>query len=77
MKSNEGIIGVTDLSIHHGVGEPVRIKMELVAHPNYDPHHLLGEEWGEMFPGNAIVKCSHCGQWAARKTSCRHCGAPI
>lgn len=25
----------------------------------------------------AVVKCSHCGQWSARYTCCKTCGAPI
>lgn len=28
----------------------------------------------EMSP---LVKCTHCGQWAAVFTSCSHCGAPV
>lgn len=31
----------------------------------------------DMFPGKVIVKCKHCGQFAARKTACGHCGAPV
>lgn len=72
-----GIFGITEMSVHHGVGEAVKIQVELVAAPGYDPHHLLSEKWDDMFPGNVIVKCSHCGQYAARKTSCKSCGAPV
>lgn len=72
-----GILGITGLSIHHGVDEAVKIQMELIAQPGYDPHHLLNEKWDDIFPGNVIVKCSHCGQFAARKTACKHCGAPV
>jgi hypothetical protein len=25
----------------------------------------------------AIVKCLHCGQWSARYTCCKSCGAPV
>ena len=25
----------------------------------------------------AVVKCSHCGQWSARYTCCKSCGAPV
>jgi hypothetical protein len=25
----------------------------------------------------AVVKCSHCGQWSARYTCCKACGAPV
>jgi hypothetical protein len=28
-------------------------------------------------PKAAIVKCSYCGQWAAARTACKHCGAPV
>jgi len=28
-------------------------------------------------PGKVIVKCQHCGQWAAKKTACKHCGGPV
>lgn len=31
----------------------------------------------DAFIGNVIVKCNHCGQWAAIKTSCWACGAPV
>jgi len=24
-----------------------------------------------------LVKCTHCGQWAAVFTACRYCGAPV
>ena len=27
--------------------------------------------------GKVIIKCMHCGQWAAKKTSCKHCGGPV
>ena len=30
-----------------------------------------------LFPGKVVVKCQHCGQWAARKTACVYCGAPV
>jgi hypothetical protein len=26
---------------------------------------------------NVIIRCGHCGQWAAVKTACKHCGASI
>ena len=26
---------------------------------------------------DVITKCQHCGQWAAAKTSCASCGAPV
>ena len=30
-----------------------------------------------LAPSEVIVKCSYCGQWAAVKTNCRHCGAAV
>ena len=30
-----------------------------------------------LAPSEVIVKCSYCGQWAAVKTSCHHCGAAV
>ena len=74
---NNGIIGISNMRVVHGVNEPVRIDVELLAVPGYDPHHLLSEKWDDIFPGSAIVKCAHCGQLAARKTMCKHCGAPV
>jgi len=74
---SKGILGVTNIKVEHVLNEPVHIDLELIAYPGYDPHHLLSEEWKELFPGNAVVKCEHCGQWAARKTSCKSCGASV
>jgi hypothetical protein len=77
VRRNQGIIGVTNMSVEHGVGQPVKIRVELVAAPGYDPHHLLADDWPGMFPGNVVVKCSHCNGWAAVQTMCVHCGAPV
>jgi len=73
----KGIFGITEMVVKHGVNDAVRVNIELVAEPGYDPHHLLSEKWDEMFPGQAIVKCSYCGQWAAQKTACKHCGGAV
>lgn len=35
------------------------------------------QNFDDWYPGNVIVKCQHCGQWGARKTECKKCGAPI
>ena len=77
MRKNNSILGIREMSIHHGIGEVVTIQLELIASPGYDAHHLLQEKWEDMFPGKVIVRCSHCGQHAARKASCRSCGAPV
>lgn len=31
----------------------------------------------QVEPQKVVVKCLHCGQWAAVRTSCVHCGAPV
>jgi hypothetical protein len=72
-----GIIGVRNMKVEHKMSEPVTIDLELVAYPGYDATHLINEKWGELFPGNSIIKCRHCGQWGARKCACKYCGAPI
>ena len=77
MNQNKGIIGITNMRVEHNATDATRITVELVAHPEYNPHHLLSEEWDGIFPGSAIVKCSYCGQWEARKTSCKHCGGAV
>jgi len=28
-------------------------------------------------PPDVLVKCTHCGQWAAAMTACHFCGAPV
>ncbi len=37
----------------------------------------IREALPDFAPGKVIVKCKHCGQFAARKTACVHCGAPV
>jgi hypothetical protein len=41
------------------------------------PYTKDGFIFEDLFPGKVIVKCRHCGQWAARKTACGYCGAPV
>ncbi len=61
------------------VYERLKVELELVA----KKHGILilpaGFEWiKEPEQSNdAIVICEYCGQWAARKTNCKHCGAPV
>lgn len=43
-----------------------------------NPNELMNTDMADyVFLDKAIVKCEHCGQWAARKTPCVHCGAPV
>lgn len=76
MKAN-GIIGIRNMRVEHAIDAAVKIDLELVAMPGYDPHHLLDENWRDLFPGDAVVKCQSCGQWGARRTVCKHCGDAI
>lgn len=71
------IYGLTKLRVEHDVDSISTIELTLACDPKYESHHLLDEKWDDLFPGDAIVKCSHCGQYAARKTSCKYCGAPV
>ena len=47
-------------------------------------------EWGEIndiadnllgsidyYPSRVVLKCPYCGQWAARKCVCKHCGGCV
>lgn len=40
-------------------------------------HEIMEHLRDYLPPGDVIIKCSHCGQWAARKTACHYCGAPV
>lgn len=31
----------------------------------------------DYFPPKAVVKCQYCGQWAAKKCACKHCGGTV
>ena len=42
-----------------------------------DTKALFDSDFDDLFPGKVIVKCQHCTQWGARKSACKHCGAPI
>lgn len=75
--SENRIYGVRNMNINSAQGEATLITLELVAHPDYNAHHLKFEKWAEFFPGDVIVKCPYCGQWAVTKTSCKHCGGAI
>jgi hypothetical protein len=70
-------ITMTDLNIDGYNPSLNRIQMTLVASPDFAFRSLMDATWEEIFPGKAIVKCQHCGQWMARKTACRTCGAPV
>ena len=72
------LFGIREANVYHAVDEITTIHLELVATPGYNAQHILDYcEWDDLFPGNSIVKCGHCGQWGARKTECKHCGVAI
>jgi len=73
----EKLFGMTGMRVEKDYKGLTRISLELVASKHYNPYHLESEKWSDLFPGNVIVKCVHCGQWSASKTSCKHCGAPV
>lgn len=75
--SDDKILGVTEISVTHDVYNGTRISLELLASPLYDVRHFAFEDWDQIFPGNVIITCQYCGQWAARFTACGKCGAPV
>ena len=75
---NKNLFGVRSMSIEHSMNEATTINLELIARPGYNAQAIYDERnWDDLFPGSVIVRCIHCGQWAARKTACKYCGAPI
>jgi len=72
------LFGIREMSVHHGVDALTTVDLQLMAEPGYDAQHIYEfRDWDDLFPGNVIVQCAHCSQWAARRTACKHCGAPI
>ena len=58
-------------------GLDMQQETDITLRGSVNPQELLDMSWGNMFPGKVVVKCQWCGQWAARKTSCKHCGGAI
>jgi len=55
-------------------GEPVPTNIDL----SDDALTRLASRLKGMFePPDVLVKCPHCGQWAAAMTACHYCGAPV
>lgn len=74
---NNQVIGITKMTVHHTTDDVTRVAMELAVGADYDTRDLIHQNWQDIFPGNVIVKCVHCGQFSARKTECKYCGAPV
>jgi hypothetical protein len=51
------------------------LSLEVKVEPDFQFDDL--EEFAHNIPRRAIIKCQHCGQYAARYTACVHCGAPV
>jgi len=78
IKSPSKIFGITSLNISHAVNSLTEIELTLMASPGYNAQELYDKkDWDDVLPGDSIVKFHHCGQFAARKTACVHCGAPV
>jgi len=73
----EKLHGIRSMVVEKEAGEATHIKIDFIATPGYNPYHFEKEDWANLFPGNVVVKCAYCGQWAARKTACKSCGAAV
>lgn len=72
------VYGVTDLEFRCSPNEVPTIRMEIQVEPGFNPNDFYSfTGWNDLFPGNVLIKCQYCGQWGARRTSCRHCGGEI
>jgi hypothetical protein len=73
-----------ELSFRTGISIPpeATLSMEFRGDPKsmskFAESMRVGNDLSDFLPvGDVIVKCDHCGQWGARKTACKSCGAPI
>lgn len=73
----EKLFGIRSMRVEKTIGDATHIDVEFIATPGYNPYHMEHENWTDLFPGNVVVKCAYCGQWAARKTACKSCGAVV
>jgi hypothetical protein len=61
-------------------GDPWQMEPQPPARVTTDAEALLDAVMDRLYGqhcGRAVVKCQHCGQWAARYCACKHCGAPV
>ena len=65
---------VTDISTGVSAGSMMKTHLTLI---NTSDGDKLWDLTRIANPGKVIVKCQHCGQWAAKKTACKHCGGPV
>ena len=63
---------VTDVQVEMSPGEVMRTHLTLVN----TKEDFIDGAW-DFNQGDVVVKCSHCGQWAAKKTACKYCGALV
>ena len=67
----------TNMDYNDHISQDITLKVDGMG---IDARSIWGGSvnFGEYeYPEKAIVKCGHCGQWAARKTACHKCGAPV
>lgn len=64
--------------IPYGPFPLVRVEDEPRSRTNLDDmlDALMDRMYGQHC-GKAVVKCQHCGQWAARFCACKQCGASV
>ena len=75
--ARKNILGVTSLEFRYAADSAPTVMAEFVVGDNFVPYEFTHMEWDEIIPGKAIVKCGYCGQFAARKTACVHCGGAV
>ncbi len=69
---------VTQVDVHMmPFGEQTRVSAEFLCDVEDLPYLIPGESMDGMFMSKSIILCQYCGQWAARKTACKHCGGAV
>ena len=70
-----------ELSFPHSysyTGDKVqKLHLDFYASTNFDIDTFVNQDWNQSFPGNVLVHCQWCGNWAARQTSCKSCGGRV
>ena len=63
--------------IHSYDGGMMKSELTLVSYGGEFVGLDFAEVEGFLPFGESVIKCTHCGQWGARKCACKYCGAPI
>lgn len=61
------------------MAERVEVQIDAIDNvtPVFDRITRQLSRLGPFSEFSPLVKCGHCGQWAAVFTACSHCGAPV